>query len=163
MKSPVFLLKDEAATVAFAKVMCQFLEFGDVTLLKGTLGVGKTRFVQACAAHLGYEEPTTSPTFSIANFYDLPEGHIIHIDLYRLEEFYEFSNLGVEDYFGQAITFMEWGDKFQEEFDEFLMIELDLVEGSPDARQVQLLSDGKYWDKKLTAITSVLAKQFSEL
>lgn len=163
MNNPVFLLTDESATVAFAKVMCTFLEFGDKALLKGTLGVGKTRFVQACAQHLGIADATSSPTFSIANFYDLPEGHIIHIDLYRLDDFYEYANLGLDDYFGQAITFMEWGDKFQEDFEEYLLIEFDLVADQPNARTVQLHSDGKYWNEKMAAITTALQEQFSEL
>ncbi len=83
---------------------------GDIILLSGPLGAGKTCLTQGIARGLGIRESTPSPTFMLAREYHgrLP---LYHIDLYRLE-FREISELGLDEYlFGQGVSAIEWAEK----------------------------------------------------
>lgn len=94
----------EAAGAAIAR----HLSGGDIVVVSGDLGAGKTTFIRGASRALGVEEPVTSPTFTIGQRYDgrLP---VFHLDLYRLGTL-EGEDPGLlEDYFGpDAVTFIEW-------------------------------------------------------
>jgi len=80
------LLADAGATRALGARLATELAAGDVLLLRGNLGAGKTCLVQGLAAALGITEPVTSPTFALAQHYRAPDGRaLVHLDLYRLE------------------------------------------------------------------------------
>lgn len=84
---------------------------GDVFLLVGKLGAGKTCFTQGIATGLGITEYTTSPSFVLIREYPgrLP---LYHIDLYRLERIEEIMNLGLDDYlYGSGVSVVEWADR----------------------------------------------------
>jgi tRNA threonylcarbamoyladenosine biosynthesis protein TsaE len=83
------------------------LRLGDVVLVVGELGSGKTTFVRGACRALGVEQPVTSPTYTIGNRY---AGHIpvSHLDLYRLAEVTDADWAGLEPYFDDAIVFIEW-------------------------------------------------------
>ena len=83
-----------------------------VILLTGNLGAGKTTFTQYLAKSLGSNNDVTSPTFSIVNVYEIPDGILYHMDLYRLESYDELFNAGIEEYFfeDKAICIVEWPD-----------------------------------------------------
>lgn len=85
---------------------------GTVIALVGTLGVGKTRFVQAVAQSAGVDpECVTSPTFVLIQEYRTGKRPIFHFDAYRLKNDEEFWELGPEEYFdGGGLTFVEWAD-----------------------------------------------------
>lgn len=72
------------ATAALARELAGELRAGDLVLLEGDLGAGKTTFARALCAELGVQGPVTSPTFAIAHRYDTPRGTIAHLDLHRL-------------------------------------------------------------------------------
>jgi len=81
---------------------------GDLVLLYGPLGAGKTTLVRAVAAELGVTDPVRSPSFTIANIY---QGRVTvqHLDLYRLEEIGDDDALALEEYVRpDAVTFVEW-------------------------------------------------------
>ncbi len=79
-------LADAGATRALGARLASELSAGDVLLLRGNLGAGKTCLVQGLAAGLGIAEPVTSPTFALAQHYRAPDGQaLVHLDLYRLE------------------------------------------------------------------------------
>ena len=87
------------------------LEPGDVVLLSGNLGAGKTVFAQGVAAGLGIDEPVTSPTFTLIHEYQgrLP---LYHVDLYRIAGEIEAGDLGLEDYlYGEGVTLIEWPER----------------------------------------------------
>jgi tRNA threonylcarbamoyladenosine biosynthesis protein TsaE len=106
---------DEAALGELAARVAGRLEPGDVVLLGGEVGSGKTTFVRAAALALGVEERVTSPTYQIARGYEgIADGRRVtvnHLDLYRLESLEDRDVLELEDYLDPgAITFVEWAE-----------------------------------------------------
>jgi tRNA threonylcarbamoyladenosine biosynthesis protein TsaE len=138
------------ATNDFAKELAGYLSYGDIVILEGDLGAGKTHFVKACAAALDYEKEVTSPTYAIANFYKLKDGHIIHTDLYRIDDYFAFQNLGIMDYFDDSIVFIEWGNKLLEYFSDYLLISIEFAEKGKEGRVFKISSEGATWKKKGT-------------
>lgn len=90
------------------------LKAGDVVVLNGTLGSGKTFFIKKIAESLGVQN-ANSPTFAIVNEYD-SQQKIYHFDFYRINKVNELHEIGLEDYLtdSEAITFVEWGELFPE-------------------------------------------------
>jgi tRNA threonylcarbamoyladenosine biosynthesis protein TsaE len=106
---------DETALEALAARVADHLQPGDVVVLGGEVGSGKTTFVQAAARALGVEQRVTSPTYQIARGYggtvDGREVTVNHLDLYRLEALKEQDALELDDYLDpEAITFVEWAE-----------------------------------------------------
>ena len=83
-----------------------------VVSLEGPLGAGKTHFVKATALTMGITEDVTSPTFTLLQSYGVGGSRMHHSDWYRLESESEVLALGLEDYYGDGMMFIEWGDKF---------------------------------------------------
>lgn len=108
-------LSDEAATAAFATQMAPLLYAGDVLLLEGDIGSGKSAFARALIrARLGRMEDVPSPTFTLVQTYEAPDGDIWHCDLYRLTHPDEALELGLEEAFETAICLIEWPDRLGE-------------------------------------------------
>lgn len=92
----------------------ELLQPGDVLLLEGTLGAGKTALAQGIAAGLGVPGPVTSPTFVLIHEHEgrLP---LYHVDLYRLSGEADASAIGLEDYlWGEGVTVVEWPERAQD-------------------------------------------------
>ena len=100
----------EDDTNAFARDFAQNLKGGEIILLNGELGVGKTVFTRGLANRLGITESITSPTFTIMNCYEGSELKLCHIDAYRLKSGMEAYETGITEYFGQPDTVccIEW-------------------------------------------------------
>ncbi len=107
----------DAETTRFAQALAPFLGPGDVILLKGDLGSGKTHLarslIQARLAVAGRIEDVPSPTFTLIQVYDDGVSEIWHCDLYRLGGPEEVAELGLEDAFDTAICLVEWPDRLQ--------------------------------------------------
>lgn len=100
----------EAETDELAGSVAALAQPGDLIVLVGGLGSGKTRFVRGFAAALGATEPATSPTFALVHNYDarIP---IVHADLYRLVSEHEVLDLGLDEAMADgAVALVEWGD-----------------------------------------------------
>ncbi len=102
------------ATKQLASTLAPYLHAGDVIVLSGDLGAGKTQFVQGVAAALGVRDQVTSPTFNILLQYQgRPAPPLYHFDLYRLEDPDELEDIGYfETIDGDGASFVEWGEKF---------------------------------------------------
>ena len=100
---------DVDATRALAARIASFVRDGDLLVLVGDLGAGKTAFTQGFARALGVEHPVTSPTFTLANRY---EGRLVvnHLDAYRVEHVAEARDLALPELLEDGVTLIEWGD-----------------------------------------------------
>ena len=102
----VFISNNREETHNFAKNYAQTLKAGDVVLLDGDMGAGKTVFAKGVAEGLGIQEEVTSPTYAYMNDYD---GVLFHYDCYRIESVEQAERLGLADYFDMGgICLVEW-------------------------------------------------------
>ena len=106
---------EETALQGLASKVARVLGPGDVVVLSGEVGTGKSTFVRAAARSLGVTDRVTSPTYQLARGYEgLKDGRRVtvnHMDLYRLEGIEERDVLELEDYLEpEAVTFIEWAD-----------------------------------------------------
>ncbi len=106
-------VSDENQTREIAREFADALKPGDVVLLTGNLGAGKTFFVKSVLADFGVEN-VNSPTFAIVNEYASGKMKFYHFDFYRINREYELYDIGIEDYLSDetAVTFIEWADLF---------------------------------------------------
>lgn len=131
-----------AATRELGRRLSRCLVRGDVVLLQGDLGAGKTEFVKGMAEGFRATDLVTSPTFTLLNVYQgtLP---IYHFDLYRLENAEELYNIGFEEFLGgDGVTVIEWAERFPAEMpSEYLQVEL-LPGNAPEERSIRIVSHG---------------------
>ena len=106
--------ENELQTKIFASNLAESLGKGDVIVLSGELGAGKTKFVEGILTHFGMQEEISSPTFTIINEYHNNKIDIYHFDLYRLGDIYEFENIGGEEYFNKGLCIFEWGELIED-------------------------------------------------
>ncbi len=149
--------KSEHETMDIAKIVAPYFELGDVLLLNGDLGTGKTQFVKGFTAALGSSDGVTSPTFTIAQFYNIAQGSLLHIDTYRLADINEFRDTGLADYFSQSIVLIEWGSKIIDEFDSYFLVEFANVPADKDHRVLTFSYVGAGFAEKFTLLSQKLA------
>ncbi len=151
-----------AETRAVAARVAELLRPGDLVLLGGGLGAGKTVFAQGVAAGLGVEEPVVSPTFTLVREY---RGRIpvVHADVYRLDRIQEVLDLALEESFdGGAVTLVEWGDVVESALPpERLDVRIDWPpvgeRGAGETeRWVWLSPQGRAWHARSSALTECL-------
>ena len=109
-----YLTKSEQDTIDFAEDFSKNLKVGDIVVLTGVLGSGKTKFVQGVLKHFGLENEISSPTFTIVNEYNANNVNIYHFDVYRLADVDEFYAMGGEEYFSNGICLIEWGEMIED-------------------------------------------------
>ncbi len=105
-----YISKSEQDTISFAINFAKGLNVGDIVVLTGELGSGKTKFVEGVLKHFNLEDEISSPTFTIVNEYTSEEINIYHFDVYRLEDSDEFYAMGGDEYFSRGICLIEWGE-----------------------------------------------------
>ena len=114
MKTYTFTSHSNDETMAFASNLASTLHTGDVVVLSGELGAGKTKFTEGFLKYFGLDEEISSPTFNIVNEYIKDDIKIYHFDVYRLEDVDEFYAIGGEEYFSSGICIIEWGELIEE-------------------------------------------------
>ena len=145
-----------------ASLLIKVFQAGDVVVLSGDLGAGKTAFTQGLGLALGVEHPITSPTFTLANRY---EGELIlnHLDVYRLENFQEVEELGLSELIdANSLTVIEWGDVISSVLIEgYLEITLSLGEGLND-RIIDFSPIGHKWLERESELVSLVSSFSTE-
>jgi tRNA threonylcarbamoyladenosine biosynthesis protein TsaE len=133
---------------------------GDLVLLAGELGAGKTCFTQGFGRALGVDEQITSPTFTLLRPYEGTALRLLHADVYRLEHLQEFLDLGiVEQVDGDAVAVIEWGDMAEPALPaDFLEIRLAYDEGGDEARRVELRPVGPSWANRAVALQRAIER-----
>lgn len=147
-------LKDETATATLAARVAAVARRGDVIALNGDLGAGKTSFARAfIRARAGREEAVPSPTFTLVQVYDLPDGPVWHFDCYRLQHPDEIWELGIEEALADGITLIEWPERLGSLLPRD-RLDVTLLPGeTPDARQAEL-EPGPSWVERLAAVAA---------
>jgi tRNA threonylcarbamoyladenosine biosynthesis protein TsaE len=129
------------------------LRAGDLVILTGPLGAGKTTLVQGIGAGLGVRGPVTSPTFVIARVHPSLAGSgplLVHADAYRLGSVSELDDLDLDADMASAVTVVEWGEGLAEGLaEDRLEISIEPDPGSP-ARTVRLNGHGDRWNEAVT-------------
>ena len=131
----------EAALEELASKVARTLVPGDVVVLSGEVGAGKTTFVRAAALALGVTDRVTSPTYQLARGYEgLVDGQRVvvnHMDLYRLEGIEDRDVLELDDYLEpEAVTFIEWADPALDAIEEPTLVHIS--HETPTTRGVSL-------------------------
>ena len=123
------------------------LRAGDLVVLTGDLGAGKTTLVQGVAAGLGAPGPVLSPTFVIARVYRGGRVPVVHVDAYRLGSAVEVDDLDLDASVEESVTLVEWGEGLVEELtDDRLELEiLRSPEESDETRRVLVTAVGARW------------------
>jgi len=124
------------------------LKKGDVLVLNGDLGSGKTIFVSGFLSFYGKGNEASSPTFTIVNEHNLTKDlNLYHFDVYRLETSDEFLAIGGDEYFSQGITLMEWGEKIKDLLPkEYLEVNIFKDTSNLDFRNFVFIPRGKRYE-----------------
>ncbi len=144
-------------TQALAAALAELVRPGDVILLAGELGAGKTAFTQGLGRALGVVESITSPTFTLASHY---EGRLElnHLDVYRLEQLAEVLDVGLPEMLDEGgVTVIEWGDAIVNALPaDYLVIRMAYGDGEDD-RGLELELVGSRWSARQRALSLALA------
>ena len=117
-----FLSHSPEETISIGHLLATFLKSGQLIVLRGDLGAGKTTLVKGIAEafQAALQEDVTSPTFTLVHEYRGPSVTVFHIDLYRIDTERELMTLGIDDLRSEpgSILLVEWGEKFERIKDE---------------------------------------------
>ena len=144
--SPVDVV-DGPAMQALGRQLAGELHAGDLVIVSGGLGAGKTTLTQGIGDGLGVRGPITSPTFVIARVHPTLVGGpaLVHADAYRLGGAFEVDDLDLDASLADSVTVVEWGEGLVERLaDERLEVRIAVVDGS-DVRRVTLVGVGPRW------------------
>ncbi len=147
-----FTSTSPAETLALGRRLAGLLRPGDVILLVGRLGTGKTLLASGIAEGLGVEEPVTSPTFVIVRSYDgfLP---VHHADVYRLGSTGEFDDLDLFATADEGVLLIEWGNAIAAAVpDDHLVVEL--IAAGDETRLIRFAPHGDWCDRPLNGLVA---------
>ena len=143
-------------TRSLAAAVAELAQPGDLILLVGDLGAGKTAFVQGFGRALGIEEAITSPTFILARSYD-GRLRLHHLDVYRLEQLAEVIDLALPELLDSGdVTLIEWGDAIMPALPaDYLEVRLTFGDGDDD-RTLELRWVGQRWAARQRSVATAL-------
>ena len=141
------ICRDENATKMFATNLAGMLKRGDIIVLSGDLGAGKTKFTEGVLNYFDLQNEISSPTFTIVNEYHNDKIDIFHFDLYRLGDIYEFENIGREEYFDKGICIFEWGELIEDILPEdYMKITFEKDDEDIELRKLKIETFGQKYE-----------------
>ena len=144
-------------THAVARALASLCRSGDVIVLSGEMGAGKTAFAQGFGRALGIDEPITSPTYTLVHSYDIDRGAstnadvLHHADLYRLERTDEVADLGLAELAEyDGVVLIEWGEVAGALLGDHLVVQIgvdpfDDEDQLPTGRLIEISATGPGW------------------
>jgi tRNA threonylcarbamoyladenosine biosynthesis protein TsaE len=139
----------------FGRRLADLLRPGDLVILSGPLGAGKTALAQGIGVGLGVAEPVTSPTFVIARVHHGGRVPLVHVDAYRLgavaDPRAEVDDLDLDASVDDSVTLVEWGEGMVEQLAD-AHLEVRLERREDDSREVALRSSGGDWADRVAAL-----------
>jgi tRNA threonylcarbamoyladenosine biosynthesis protein TsaE len=158
MRLPFLAVRTRSAdeTNALGQRVGEVLRPGEILLLVGDLGTGKTTFVQGLASGLGFERRARSPSYTMVHEYRGGRFPLIHVDLYRCESPTEVFDLGLEELFEPpAVSAVEWGEKaFEIAGSDYLELEFSW-DGDEDVRSIRFLPAGR-WQERMGDVSEAV-------
>ncbi|UUV98093.1 tRNA (adenosine(37)-N6)-threonylcarbamoyltransferase complex ATPase subunit type 1 TsaE [Vagococcus luciliae] len=149
-----FYLKNDTDTQSFGKLLSELAQPGDIFILTGELGAGKTTFSKGFAKGLGITQIIKSPTYTLIREYDSGRIPLYHMDVYRLEG--SSDDLGLEEYLdGDGVCLIEWGELIKDTMDNDF-IEIILHKTPENTRFVTIENYGA--DKRYNQINTLITK-----
>jgi tRNA threonylcarbamoyladenosine biosynthesis protein TsaE len=148
---------DAEETKAIAAALGAVLRPGDLVVLSGELGAGKTTFAKGLARGLGVIDTVTSPTFTIVQEYAGPVP-VAHVDVYRLDRVQELYDLGLDELADERVTFVEWGEAVAPVLPrDRLVVRIDFAGEAASDRRIEVTTEGSGWEARRGAVDDALA------
>ena len=143
-------------TLALGAKIAPLLKKGDVIVLSGDLGAGKTLFVSGLLNFFDMKDEVSSPTFTIVNEYDFKSDlKLFHFDVYRLDSPNEFLAIGGDEFFYNGICLIEWGEKIEELLpDDCLRIDFKKDAEDNNMRIISFYSNSSKFDDLIKEVTT---------
>ena len=142
-----YISRSSDETMNFAQNLASKLGIGDVIVLNGDLGSGKTKFTEGILKYFGLDNEISSPTFTIVNEYNSKDFNIYHFDVYRFADSSEFYAIGGEDYFSQGLCIIEWGTIIKDALpDNYIEINFEKSDKNDDYRLLKISTIGNKYD-----------------
>ena len=147
--------------IDLADIFAKNIDKGDIILMDGPLGIGKTFFSRAiinarCLIDNLEIEEVPSPTFSIIQAYNLRYFSILHLDLYRLEDEADLFELGIPDIFDQNVIILEWPDLIKNFLpSKFLSVSLSQHNNAENSRNIELKFFGEGWENIYKSLAKI--------
>ena len=148
-----YVSKSENDTINFAYNLAKLLKKGDILVLTGDLGSGKTKFTQGILKYFELEDEISSPTFTIVNEYHKKSTNIYHFDVYRLSDSDEFYAIGGDEYLNNGICIIEWGEIIEDILPkDYVKIKFTKDSQNEDNRILELTANGDNSNKIINEI-----------
>lgn len=147
MNTYKFVSHSSNETMNLAQKIASKLHIGDIIVLSGELGVGKTKFTEGFLKFFELENEISSPTFNIVNEYKKNNIKIFHFDVYRLENIDEFYAIGGDEYFSSGICIIEWGELIKDALpNDYIKISFSKDISNENIRFLNIQTFGKKYD-----------------
>lgn len=147
-----------AAMRTIGQRFAALLRPGDLVVLAGPLGAGKTTFTQGVALGLGVRSRVTSPTFVIARSYETESGFsLVHVDAYRITSALELEDVGIDEELDSVVTIVEWGGGIVDGWtNDPLTVRIDRADRG-EVRTIAIDAPGPGWSNRVDALTQAFA------
>ena len=148
-----FVSHNEEETKKIAYKLAGKLHTGDLVVLSGDLGSGKTKFTEGFLSFWGLEDEVSSPTFTIVNEHKKDDTSIYHLDVYRLSNIGEFYSIGGPEYFVHGICVIEWGELIENILPpNYIKIKFTKDNHDENTRHLEFISYGERLDSIINSI-----------
>ena len=146
------------ATSAIAASLAGVARRGDLIVLAGEMGAGKTAFAKGFGEAIGVAEPITSPTYTLVHSYPAGRVTLHHADIYRLTSLHEVADLAFSELLeSDGIVIVEWGDVVAGSLGDHVLVRLEFDEADDEAREIVITATGRAWAARWAEIERRLA------